>query len=86
MNRNLSNIIQQMIDEIPFDEQDFINNLKDNQSSVSCVAPELISMWWNEIHETLWNFIPEKPNKEWQFKILSIFSTKTVEELKEILL
>jgi len=86
MNRNLSNIIQQMIDEIPFDEQDFINNLKDNQSSVSCVAPELISMWWNVVYETLWCFIPEKPNEEWQFKILSIFSTKTVEELKEILL
>ena len=86
MNRNLVNIIQQMIDEIPITEQDFINSLKDNQNSVSYAAPELMSMWWNEVHETLWYFIPEKPNKEWQFKILSIFSTKTVEELKEILL
>jgi len=45
-----------------------------------------MSMWWNEVHETLWCFIPEKPSEEWQFKILSIFSTKSVEELKEILL
>ena len=84
--RDLSNILQQIINEIPITEQEFTNNLKDNLSSVSCAAPELINMWWNEVHETLWNFIPEKPNKEWQFKILSIFSTKTVEELKEILL
>jgi len=84
MNRNLVNIIQQMIDEIPITEQDFINSLKDNQNSVSYAAPELMSMWWNEVVDTLWDFIPETPTEEWQFKVLSIFSTKTVDELKRI--
>lgn len=58
--------------------------MKDNQSSVCFSAPELLSMWWDEVHDTLCNHIPEIPNEEWQFKVLSIFSTKSVEELKEI--
>lgn len=85
MSRNLEDVIEEMIKEIPSSEQRFINQLKDNQTSVNFSAPELLGMWWDEVHGTLCSHIPEIPNEEWQFKVLSIFSTKSVEELKEIL-
>jgi len=84
MDRNLVNIIQKMICEIPKTEIKFINRLKTSQQNVLFTAPELRYLRWEEVHETLWGFIPNMPTEEWQFKVLSIFSTKTLDELKEI--
>jgi len=85
MDRNLETVIKNIINEIPNSEESFISQLKDNQSSVHFAAPELMNMWWNEVHSTLCSYIPEKPNQEWQFKVLSIFSTRSVGELKQLL-
>jgi hypothetical protein len=81
--RNLSEVINKILREIPESNQKFINELKNNLSSVSCAAPKLIPMWWNEVYATIQGNIPEKLNKEWHFKILSIFSIKPIEEIKE---
>ena len=70
--RNLIDVIDQIINEVPKTEQELIDVLKDIQESVRCAAPELISMWWTEVQGALLDNLPGKPTKEWQYKILSI--------------
>jgi hypothetical protein len=84
MNRNLENVIEDTIKEIPESECNLICSLKSKQESVSLSAPELMYIWWQEVHDCLMYDIGEKPTEEWQYKVLSIFSTKTIEELKVI--
>ena len=84
MARNLDEVIVEMLTEIPESEQDLIIELRDNLSSVVYAAPELISMWWQEVYSTLWGHMPEHPTEEWQYKILSIYSTKSMDELRKI--
>jgi len=85
MSRSLVNVIQEAINEIPETEIKFIKQLKHNQRNVPFTAPELMYIKWDEIHSILWKYIPEKPTEEWHFKVLSVFSTKSVDELKKIL-
>lgn len=54
--RDLVTVINRMLDEIPATEDDLIAELKDNRSSASCSAPELMSVWWNEVYDTLCNY------------------------------
>jgi hypothetical protein len=81
--RNLCKIVEEMLEEIPTDQENFISSLKDNLSSVSYSAPEAIGFWWNQVYTTLQYYIPDKPIEEWHFKVMSIFSAKTVDDLKE---
>lgn len=82
MGRNLMSVIDEILMNMPDTETKFKYQLKDNKSSVSCAAPELMGFWWNNVYETLLDNIPNKPTEEWQYKILSIFSTKSIKELK----
>ena len=43
--RDLTVIIDKILNVIPETEDELIAELKDNQSSVSFAAPELMSMW-----------------------------------------
>ena len=81
--RNLCDVIEHILNEIPEIEQDLISTLNDILQSVYCTAPELMRFGWEEVYNTLWNYIPEPPIKEWQYEVLSIFSTKPKEELKK---
>lgn len=84
MSRNLKDVITNILNEIPDSEVDLISQLKDNRDSVTFSAPEMLPLWWGEVQSSLLSYLPEVPNEEWQFKILSIFSTKSVNELKSI--
>lgn len=56
--------------------KNIIENLK---SKLDCKAPELR---WNYVYEVfIVNFIP--PKTDIDYKVLSIWTTKTIEELKE---
>ena len=84
MDRNLHNVIENMIREIPeIEGGGLILSLKSKQESVRFSAPELMYVWWEEVHSCLMYYFGEKPSEEWEYKVLSIFSTRTVEELKE---
>ena len=83
MDRKLTDVIDEILEIIPEQETDFINQLKDIHASVSCAPPELFGTWWSETYETLWSNIPPKPTEYWQYKVLSIFSTKSVDEIKD---
>ncbi len=75
-------VISQMLAFIPDDQTELISALKWNYEDSIYKAPEE-TLQWNRTMQTLQKYIP-KPIEEWHFDVLSIFTTKTVEELKEI--
>ncbi len=83
--RNCVEVIKLMLKEIPLIEENFnfIYNLKWNLNDASYKAPEQ-DIQWIRTSETLQKFIPN-PNLDWHFQVLSIFTTKTINELKEII-
>lgn len=83
--RDLSKVISDILEVIPKPEEDLIISLCKIRESVRYSAPELINMWWNETHSVLIDCITENPTQDWEYKVWSIFTTKSVDELKELL-
>jgi hypothetical protein len=76
-------VIQQMLDIIPYGvDNEFVKDLKWNLEDASYKPPEQNDQW-DRTSATLQKHIPN-PIYGWQFEILSIFTTKSIEELKEI--
>ena len=80
--RNCIYVIDKMLLEIPKDKTDFISDLTWNFEDAMYKAPEE-TLQWQRTMETLMKHIPE-PTEEWEYKVLSIFTTKSIEELKKI--
>jgi len=80
--RNCSTVIAEMLSKIPKtkDNDDFIGHLKWNLEDASYKAPEQ-NIQWKRTQQTLIKHIP-KPIEDWEYEVLSVFTTKTVEELK----
>ena len=53
-----------------------------NKNDADYKAPEE-TLHWQRTMETLQKYIPA-PTQEWEFKVLSIFTTKPIKELKEV--
>ena len=81
--RNCLEVIEQMLQIIPLDERLFRSALEWNKADSFYTPPEE-TIQWERTGSTLRNYIPV-PKKEWEFQILSIFSTIPIEELKESL-
>lgn len=79
--RDCWQVIQSMIEQIPKDKEDFIKDLQWNYNDAIYKAPEE-TLQWQRTMNTLIKHIP-KPLEDWEFKILNIFTTKSVEELKK---
>ena len=79
--RNCCDVISSMINEIPSYKVEFIKDLKWNLNDSSYKAPEE-TIQWMRTTETLIKHIP-KPKEEWEFAVLSIFSTIPVDEIKK---
>ncbi len=79
--RNCCFVIKQMLQEVPLTETDFIKDLEWNFEDASYKAPEE-TLQWERTQQTLIKHIP-KPKEDWHFKVLSIFSTMTVDEIKK---
>ena len=70
-----------MIKEIPIDKKEFIDDLNWNFGDAMFKAPEE-TLQWHRTMNTLMKHIP-KPIEDWEFKVLSIFTTKSIDELKK---
>lgn len=80
--RTCTDIITLMLNEVPSSETEFIEALKWNYEDASYKPPEE-TIQWGRTMETLMDFIPN-PSEEWEFKVLSIFTTKSIEDLKRM--
>ena len=80
--RNCQEVIKKMLDRIPVSKTQFIDALKWNLEDASYKAPEE-TLQWHRTMETLMKHIPN-PKEDWEFVVLSIWTTKSVEEVKEM--
>jgi len=58
----------------------FIKDLQWNYEDASFKAPEE-TIQWHRVQSTLIKHIP-KPSKDWEFEVLSIFTTLSIDEIK----
>lgn len=75
-------VITEMLAHVPQTNTDLIEALAWNYNDSLYKAPEE-TLQWEKTMKSLQTFIP-KPVEDWEFKVLSIFTTKTVEELKQL--
>jgi len=82
--RNLVRVINDIVKFIPKDNFDFIKELERIKSDqIQWTAPESM-VRWEEASYALEDFLYNPiPTEEWEFEILSIWSTKSIEEVKE---
>tara|TARA_R110000822_G_scaffold25937_14_gene78494 strand:+ start:439 stop:762 length:324 start_codon:yes stop_codon:yes gene_type:complete len=84
--RNCGYVITQMLTKIPKskDTTELIEALEWNRDDASYKAPEE-TLQWQRTTQTLMKYIPD-PSEDWQFEVLSIFTTRTVDEVKKIVI
>jgi hypothetical protein len=78
--RNCCEVIKQMMKKIPADQVELIKDLQWNYEDASYKAPEE-TLQWERTMNTLMKHILT-PTQEWQFEVISIFTTTSVEQLK----
>ena len=91
MMRKLIDVIDEMLSVIPEKERDLIAFFKDVKESQRVRAPEDMTGWW-EISDELgimlneFDDIPKLLRRilipEWKLKLFSIFSTQSLDEIK----
>lgn len=89
--RNLIDVIDEMLSVIPEKERDLISFFEDVKESQRVRAPEDMTGWWqisDELGIMLNEFddIPKLLRRifipEWKLKLFSIFSTQSLDEIK----
>ncbi len=78
--RDCQNVIIQIIEKIPSDKEEFIKDLRWNFEDAGYKAPEE-TLQWERTMQTLEKHI-QKPITDWEFEVLSIFTTRSVDELR----
>ena len=80
--RDCSTVITEMLAKIPKsrDNVDFIEALDYNREDANYKAPEE-TIQWERTQQTLIKYIPI-PKEDWQFEVLSIFTTQPIEAIK----
>ena len=73
-------VIRQMLGKIPIDKTEFIKDLEWNLEDAKYKAPEE-NLQWIRTHTTLIEHIPT-PKEDWEFEVISIFTTLTIDHLK----
>jgi len=73
-------VIDDMLEHIPVIKTELIRDLKWNREDSMYKAPEE-TLQWQRTMNTLIKHIP-KPIENWHFKVLSIFTTRSEEELR----
>ena len=64
--RNLMNVIENSLKIIPSTETDLIEKLKWILNSCCYTAPDVMYIRWNEFMAALNEYLPSKPETEWQ--------------------
>lgn len=81
--RNCYDVISDMLSHIPETEIKLLEDLYWNYNDSQHKAPEE-TLQWQRTMITQQKHIP-KPIEDWEFKILSIFTTKSIDEIKMML-
>ena len=91
MMRKLIDVIDEMLSVIPKKEESLISFFEDVKDSQRVRAPEDMTGWWqisdelghilNEI-EDIPKFLRRIKTPEWKLKLFSIFSTQSLDEIK----
>jgi len=79
--RECTDVIAKMIEKIPSDKAELIKDLQWNYEDASYKAPEE-TLQWERTHSTIMKHLAN-PVEEWEFEVLSVFTTHPVERLKE---
>lgn len=79
--RDCCQVIKEMLIKIPLDKTELIEDLKWNFEDASYKAPEE-TLQWSRTQETLIKHFP-LPKEDWEFEVLSIFTTQPIETLKK---
>lgn len=79
--RNCCQVINKMMELVPKDRADFIKDLEWNFEDASYKAPEE-TLQWQRTMRTLQKHIP-MPKQDWEFEVLHIFTTKSIEQIKQ---
>ena len=79
--RNCQVVMAKMLEKIPVNKTKFIKDLKWNFDDAAYKAPEE-TLQWERTMKTLQKHIP-KPVNGWEFEVLSIFTTHSINELKK---
>lgn len=82
MNRNLIDVINEMLFVVPKKETDIITTLVDIQESQRVRAPEDM-LGWQCVSDLLNTFTFNKYTPEWKMKMCSIFSMQPIDEIKK---
>lgn len=69
---------------LPEESEFFRNNLTKISDEVWFQAPES-DVPWIKLHDCLEDYMPEVPEEDWQWEVCSIVTTKSVEELKQLI-
>jgi hypothetical protein len=80
--RICTEVIAEMMAEIPVDKHELIEGLRWNYEDASYKAPEE-TLQWERTTNTLEKHIPS-PSEDWEWRVLSIFTTKPIDELKKM--
>ena len=84
--RDLVSVIDSLIEVVPEDSKELRNELNKRRDSVMCAAPELMSMWWTEVYNDLFEhcyFQYMEDYKDWHINVWSIFTGKPIDQLKQ---
>ena len=79
--RNCCSVISEMIKKVPANNIEFIKDLEWNFEDASYKAPEE-NLQWIRTQKTLIKHIT-LPKEEWEFEVLSIFTTQPIDLIKE---
>jgi hypothetical protein len=80
--RDCCEVIRKMMEHLPEEKKEFKADLEWNLEDASFKAPEE-TLQWNRTMQTLEKHIP-KPSEDWEYEMLSIFTTRSINELKEM--
>ena len=79
--RDCTKVITAMLAEVPEAKVEFKKALEWNFNDAQYKAPEE-NLQWHRTMQTLVKYIPA-PAQDWEFKVLSIFTMQTVEDLRK---
>lgn len=74
--RDLSEVITRMLAIIPVDELELRQALEEQKQSIDIAPPEMIFSWWNEVGDTLYNYVFSEfyPEIGWQDELERIWT------------
>ena len=80
--RNCVDVIRYMLKHVPDTSPALRLDLEWNLGDASYKAPEQ-NIQWARTQQTLIKHIDPQPVEDWEFEVISIFTTKSIEELRE---